>query len=224
MGIRQRVINKAMPEVHRVAPNLNSSFVHQTVKRAIQGIGPLPPAAAAAEKQLEEQDGIVDRAISEVVENHVGLAGAQGFLTNLGGLVTMAAAIPVNISGLALVQFRMVAGVAHLRGYDLADPRVVNAVLLCTLGEDTVKSLVKGKKLPGTPMLVATAPAHDPSLDPLIAGEVTSALLSRVVGKRAAGTVIRRIPLAGGVYGGSMDAYNTWQVGKYAARELRPRH
>jgi hypothetical protein len=44
-----------------------------------------------------------------------------------------------------------------------------------------------------------------------------------VVGKRAAGTVLRRIPLAGGVWSGSADAYATWQIGKYAARELRPR-
>ena len=135
----------------------------------------------------------------------------------------MAATIPVNITGLALLQTRMVAGIAHLRGYDLDDPRVRNAILLCTLGEDTVRELVKKKKIPGTPWVIATAPAHDPELETVVAGEVTSALVNRVVGKRAAGTVIRRIPLAGGVWGGSADAFATWQVGKYAARELRSR-
>jgi len=223
VGIRHQVVNKLAPEVHRAAPNLNSSFVHQTVQRAIHGVGPLPPAAEAAEKQLEEQDGDIDRGIREVIENHTGYAGAQGFVTNIGGLATAAAAIPMNIAGLALLQARMVAGIAHLRGYDLADPRVRNAFLLCTLGEETIKSLVKAKKLPGTPMLIATAPAYDPELDKLVAAEVTSALVSRIVGKRAAGTIIRRVPLAGGVWGGSADAYATWQVGKYAARELLPR-
>ena len=43
----------------------------------------------------------------------------------------------------------MVAGIAHLRGYDLDDPRVRNAILACLLGEDAVKSLVKKRKLPG---------------------------------------------------------------------------
>lgn len=223
MGIRRQVVNKLAPEVHRAAPHLNSSFVHQTVQKAIHGVGPLPPAAVAAEKQLEEQGGDIDRGIREVIENHTGYAAGQGFLTNIGGLTTAAAAIPVNIAGLALLQARMVAGIAHLRGYDLADPRVRNAILLCTLGEDTIKGLVKAKKLPGTPMLVATAPAYDPELDSLVAAEVTSALVGRVVGKRAAGTIIRRVPLAGGVWGGSADAYATWQVGKYAAREFLPR-
>ena len=223
MGIRQSVVNKLVPDMHRVAPDLNSSFVHQTVLRAIRGVGPLPPAADAAEKQLEEQDGDVEKAIGEVIENNTAWSAAQGFVTNIGGLVTMAATIPVNITGLALLQTRMVAGIAHLRGYDLDDPRVRNAILLCTLGEDTIRDLVKKRKIPGTPWVIATAPAHDPELDKTVAGEVTSALVNRVVGKRAAGTVIRRVPLAGGVWGGSADAYSTWQIGKYAARELRSR-
>ena len=223
MKIRQAVLLKLLPDVHRLAPDLNSSFVHQTVLRAVHGIGPLPPAASAAEKQLAEQDGGVDDAIGELIENHVTMAAAQGFVTNLGGLVTMAATIPVNITGLALLQTRLVAGIAHLRGYDLADDRVRNAILLCTLGEPAVKKLVKDKLVPGTPMVLATAPAYDPELDKLVAGEVTSALMSRVVGKKAAGTVARQIPLAGGVVAGTADAWNTWQVGRYAERELRPR-
>lgn len=221
--IRQAVAKRLLPDVHRIAPELNSSFVHQTVQRAVHGVGPLPPAASAAEKQLAEQDGVVPDAIHELIENHAGLAAAQGFVTNLGGLVTMAATIPVNITGLALLQVRLVAGIAHLRGYDLEDARVRNALLLCTLGEQSVKSLVKQGKVPGSPMVLATAPAYDPELDKLIAGELTAALVNRVIGKRAAGTVVRRVPVAGGVWAASADAINTWQIGKYAERELRPR-
>ena len=223
MSIRQSVLRKLMPDVHRLAPDLNSTFVHQTVQKAVHGVGPLPSAAAAAEKQLAEQNGVVKDAIDELVENHASLAAAQGFVTNLGGLVTMAATIPVNITGLALLQTRMVAGIAHLRGYDLDDDRVRNAIVLCTLGEQTVKKLVKEKKVPGSPMVLATAPAYDPELDKLVAAEVTSALVGRVVGKRAASTVVRRVPVAGGVWAASTDAYATWQIGKYAERELRPR-
>ena len=110
-----------------------------------------------------------------------------------------------------------------MRGYDLADDRVRNAIMLCTLGEDAVQGLVKSRTVPGTPMLIATAPAYDPVLDKLVAGEVTAALVGRVVGKRAAIAVIRRTPVAGGVWGAGADALFTWQVGRYAAREFRPR-
>ncbi len=223
MSIRGRVIGKVAPDVHRASPHLNATFVHQTVQRAIHGIGPLPSAASAAQKQLEEQDGVVDEAIREVIENHVALSGAQGFATNIGGIATAAATIPANIAGLALLQVRMVAAIAHLRGYDLSDGRMRNAILLCTLGEETVRGLVKEKQVPGSPVVLATAPAYDPELDTLVASEFTSVLVSRILGKRAASTMIRRVPLAGGVFGGGADAYATWQIGRYAARELLAR-
>ena len=227
MSIRGRitggVVRTVAPDLHRSAPGLNSSFVHQVVERAIHGVGPLPSAAKAAAKQLEEQRGDVDKAIRELIENHVGLAAVQGFVANIGGITTAAATIPANIAGLAVLQVRLVAGIAHLRGYDLSDARVVNALLLCTLGEPTATGLVKAKTLPGTPLLVATAPVHDPELDHVVASEFTSALVSRVLGMRAAGTVLRRVPIAGGVWGASADGFATWEVGRYAARELSAR-
>jgi hypothetical protein len=205
-----------------LAPDLTAAFVRQALHRAIHGIGPLPPATTAAARQLKEQSGDVDKAIHGVIENHVRYAGAQGFVTNLGGLATMAFAVPTNISGLALVECRMIAGIAHLRGYDLADPRVRNAILVCLLGEESVRQLVTDKKLPAPPMALATAPAHDPSLDRVISAEVAASLVNKVAGKRLAGTVARRIPLVGGFVGMGADGYATWKIGRYADRELLP--
>lgn len=205
-----------------LAPGLTAAFVREALHRAIQGIGPLPAASVAADKQLREHGGDVDRAIHGVIENHVRYAGAQGFLTNLGGLATMAFTVPTNLSGLALVECRMIAAIAHLRGYDLSDPRVRNAVLVCLLGEDTVRGLVRAQKLPAPPMALATAPAHDPWLDKVISAEVASDLVAKVAGKKVAGTVARRIPLVGGLVGMGTDGYATWRVGRYADRELLP--
>jgi hypothetical protein len=205
-----------------LAPDLTAAFVREALHRAIHGIGPLPPATKSAARQLEEQGGDVDQAIHRVIDNHVRYAGAQGFLTNLGGLATLAFAVPTNISGLALVECRMIAGIAHLRGYDLADPRVRNAILVCLLGEESVRQLVTDKLLPAPPMALATAPAHDPTLDRVISAEVASHLVSKVAGKRLAGTVARRIPLVGGFVGMGADGYATWKIGRYADRELLP--
>jgi hypothetical protein len=151
------------------------------------------------------------------------VAGAQGFLTNLGGLLTATIAIPANISGLALLQCHLVAGIAHLRGYDLADGRVRNAVLACLLGEDTVGDLVRSGSLPATPMGMATSPVHDPGLDQRIAREVMTELFGRVGGRRMATSVARRVPLLGGGIGAVSDGWSTYRVGRYAERELRPR-
>ena len=91
------------PRLSQLAPGLTTSFVREALHRAITGVGPLPPAARAADKQLAEQHGDVERAVHEVIENHVRYAGAQGLVTNLGGIATMAVAVPANITGLALI-------------------------------------------------------------------------------------------------------------------------
>lgn len=223
MGVTQRVGRQLAPRITELAPGLTSTFVRQALDRAINGVGPLPPAADAADKQLTEQRGDVDKAIHEVIENHVRYAGAQGFVTNLGGLVTAAFTIPTNITGLTLIQCRMIAGIAHLRGYDLDDPRVRNAILVSILGEDAVNDLVKKKKLPAPPMALATAPRHDVRLDEVISAEVASDLISRVAGKRLATTVGRRVPVVGGLVGAGADGFGTWKIGRYADRELLPR-
>jgi uncharacterized protein (DUF697 family) len=154
---------------------------------------------------------------------HASLAGVQGFVTNLGGFSTLAVSVPANVVGVTLVQCHLVAGIAHLRGYDLEDPRVRNAILACMLGEDAVKGLVKRHRLPSSPMALATSPVHDPVLDETLSREVTAELVARTAGRRAITLIGRRVPLLGGAVGGSSDALATWHVGQYAADELRDR-
>lgn len=223
MGIGSRIGKSLGPQVGQIAPGMTSAFVHEALERAIKGVGPLPGAAAAADKQLEEQHGDVDRAIHEVVENHVRWAGLQGFVTNLGGVITLAVTVPANITGLALLQCRMVAGIAHLRGYDVNDPRVQNAILAAILGEENVLRLLKKKELPGTPMAIATAPVHDAGLDKVIATQVASVLITKVAGRRLVIVAGKRVPVVGGAVGAGTDAFSTWRIGRYVAKELLPR-
>jgi hypothetical protein len=211
------------PKLVELAPNVSAGVVQSALHRAIVGVGPLTGAAQAADKQLEEQHGDVRKAVRELIENHVTYASVNGFATNIGGLVTTAVTLPANVTGLALIECRMVAGIAHLRGYDLDDPRVRDAILVTLLGEEKVNRQVKRHKLPAPPMAIATAPVHDPELDRIVAAEVTAELLTRVAGKRLATVVGRRVPVIGGVVGAGVDGWDTLRIGRYASRELLPR-
>ncbi|HWJ66890.1 MAG TPA: EcsC family protein [Nocardioides sp.] len=222
-GLAAEAARQIAPRITQVAPGLTQSFVREALHRAIVGVGPLPPAAQAADAQLSEQHGNVDKAVREVIQNHVAYAGAEGLVTNLGGLVTAAIVAPANIAGLALIQCRMVAGIAHLRGYDLDDPRVRNAILVTILGEETVKKMVKKHQLPAPPMAIATAPEHDPNLDQSVSSVLAAELIGRVIGKRIATTVGKRVPVVGGAVGMVADGWSTYRVGRYADRELLPR-
>ena len=224
MSIAKRVGKNLAPKVTHVAPHITASFVQQALERAIRGVGPLDGAAMLAEKELDEHKGDLDKAIKDIIETHVRLAGAQGFLTNIGGLVTLAVLVPANIAGLALIQCRLVAAILHLRGYDLEDKRVRNAILASLLGEERMLSMIKKKKMPGTPMAIATAPVHDPQLDVVMANEVAAEMITRIAGKRIAFTVGRRVPIVGGIIGAGTDGFSTWQIGRYVDREFLTRN
>jgi hypothetical protein len=223
MGVGKTLAKSLVPAAVVIAPQVTAGFVREVLDRAIDGFGPFPGAAKAAEQRLADAHGDVDQAIHDLIESHVRVAGMQGFATNIGGFATLMLTMPANITGLAIVQCRQVAGIAHLRGYDLDDRRVRNAVLACLLGEDSLDALVEQGSLPSTPMAIATAAVHDPELDRQVASLVTTELLARLTGRRVIIGVGRRTPLLGGGLGAVSDAYWTYRVGRYADRELPDR-
>jgi uncharacterized protein (DUF697 family) len=203
-----------------VTPQIAGGALRRVLEVAIDGYGRLPGAKAVAAKHLQRHSGSVDDAIDSIIDAHVRLASAQGFVTNLGGIAALAIAVPANLAGVAVLQVRMVAAIAHLRGYDVNDNRVRTALVMCLLGgEQIAKRIVEGK-LPTSPMTVATAPVFDRDLDRQVAEEVTSGLASRVGGRNMALVVTKRVPLLGGGIGAVMDGYATSQIGKYAKSEL----
>lgn len=174
---------------------------------AIDGGAGLPGARASAAKALQDK-GEHESAIDAVVRLHVAMAGAQGFVTSLGGLVTLAVTLPANMAGLSLLQLRMVAAIAHLRGYDVDDPRVRSAIMLTLLGDGVAD-------LPA-PLTVATAPVFDEALDHTISERVLAEMAKSVGGRRAMTLVGRRIPLVGGGIGAVSDSWDSHVIARWA--------
>ncbi len=222
-GIGRMLARGIGPVAGAVGPQMAGGALRRALEIAIDGYGKLPGAKATASRQMLRHNGSVDDAIDSVIDFHVRLASAQGFVTNLGGLATLPVALPANLTGVAVVQVRMVAAIAHLRGYDLNDNRVRTALVMCLLGGEQVAKLILRGALPTSPMAVATAPMFDASLDQRVAEEVVADLMGRIGGKNLALTVTKRVPLVGGGIGAVMDGIATHQIGAYAKGELRRR-
>ncbi len=208
------------PMATKMAPQAAGGILRRVLEIAIDGIGKVPSAKSVAAKQMDRHGGSVDAAIESIIDIHVRLGSAQGFVTNLGGVAALAMAVPANLTGTAVIQVRMIAAIAHLRGYDLNDSRVRTALIMCLLGGEQIAKQIASGKLPTSPMAVATAPIFDPDLDRRVAEEVVADLLNRVGGKNLALVVTKRVPLIGGGIGAVMDGIATRQIGKYAKSEL----
>lgn len=201
------------------APEVAGGVLRQLFEYAIDGVGGLPSAKDAAARTLQAK-GEREAAVDALVLQHVGFASAQGFITNLGGLATIAVALPANLAGAAIVQIRMLAAIAHLRGYDIDDRRVRTALALAMLGEDEVRKQVGLGKVPSTPLGIATAPMFDPLLDRQVSERVLGDLATKIGGKHLTVLVAKRIPLIGGGVGAIADGYLTYVLGTYARKEF----
>ncbi|GAA0932638.1 EcsC family protein [Kribbella koreensis] len=219
-GVARFVASSLAPAAQRFAPQAAAGVLRQVLEIAIDGYQRFPGAEKVAERHLTKHDGDAELAVDTVIEQHIRLASVQGFVTSIGGLVTLPVALPANLTGLAVVQARMVASIAHLRGFDLDDPRVRTAVITCLLGEDGVTDRLKKASLPTSPLAIATAPVFDPELDRMVAGEVVGELIARIGGKRMGLMVTRRVPLLGGAVGAGVDGWSTFRIGQYADKSL----
>lgn len=215
-----KMIGRGLGPMVKASPQAAGGVLRRLLEIAIDGRGRLPSAKSTAARQMQRHGGAVDGAIQGDIDLHVRLASLQGFVTNLGGLAALPVTLPANVTGVAVLQARMVAAIAHLRGYDLDDNRVRTALIMCLLGgEEMARRIVDGT-LPTSPLAVATAPMFDPQLDATVSKEVLADLASRVGGKNVTLALTRRIPLLGGGIGAVMDGISTHQIGAYAKSEF----
>jgi hypothetical protein len=217
--VATEVAGAVMVGLPQLAPDRFSTWLLKLIDAAVDGVAGLPPAKQVAARHLERRQQ-ADAAIDALTRLHVGLASAQGFVTNVGGGLVSLVGVPANLAGVVIVQIRLAATIAHLHGYDIDDPRVRAAIVMCLLGEKRIAQQIKSGDLPGTPLVVATAPVFDGELTNQIAQKVLSDILADLGTKDIAGFVVRKIPLVGGGVGAVVDAYSTAQVAKCARNQL----
>ena len=58
-------------------------------------------------------------ASQKLISNQILKCSSSGFLTGLGGVITLSFALPANLRGVIYVQILMITEVAYLNGYDL---------------------------------------------------------------------------------------------------------
>ena len=163
-----------------------------------------------------------DRAVDAIVGAHLKLAAAGGFVTGLGGLVTMPVALPANVLEFYLVATRMVAGIAVVRGYDIRRPEVRSAVLLTLVGADADDLLKKAGVVPAGRLSTLAAERLPGPVMLAINKGVGFKLVSQV-GKKALSRFGKAVPLVGGVVGAGLDTYLLHRIADHAKHEFPPK-
>ncbi|PPK98403.1 EcsC family protein [Kineococcus xinjiangensis] len=212
-------------EVEGRAPGAEESkataLVQRLIDTGVDGAGPFASAVSVAERARAGHPS-AESAVHVVVRRHGRMAAGSGFATGVGGLVTMPVALPANIVGFYVLATRMVAAIAHLRGYDVSRPEVRSAVLLCLLGSDAGQVLRSAGLPTGGPLALLAQRRLPKDVLMIVNKGVGFRLLARL-GSFGALQTSRILPVLGGVVGAGADLLLLRRIAKHAEREFTPR-
>lgn len=175
--------------------------------QSIEGIAKSPSVEILANEYLAKSKD-VDTAAKTFIKYQIAKCTTSGFLTGLGGLITLPVAIPANVGSVMYVQMRMIACLAHMGGYDTKSDQVQTLVYACLAGISidqilknvgiqfgTKFSMAMVKKIPGT-----------------VLTKINQKVGFRFITKFGTKGVInigKAVPFVGGIIGGGFDFAET---------------
>ncbi|WFE64151.1 EcsC family protein [Micromonospora sp. WMMD714] len=212
-------------------------FQNLTMKVIQDGVGPITGSIPYAEARLSKarpaaddptidfdgaplrdqtSEATVERVIDRLIKESVAAASTNGFVTGLGGFVTMPVTLPANIAGSLVINARLVGSIAYLRGYEISDPHVQTIIMLTTAG-GTLASTLHGVGVKiGTKLTAQIIKAIPIAVIRKLNARVGFMLLAKYGTQKSALTLAKGIPIAGGLVGAGVDAALTVLVGRAA--------
>lgn len=183
--------------------------------QSVRGIQKVSPPVDILAQQYLEKNHDIKAAAKSFVNYQVAKCTTSGFLTGLGGLITLPVAIPANVGSVLYVQMRMISVLAYMGGYDTNSDQVQTLVYACLAGisiDQVVKQV--GIKIGNKVAL---------NMVKKIPGEVLAKINQKVgfrlltkFGTKGVINLGKAVPVIGGFVGGSLDFMETTAIASRA--------
>lgn len=192
---------------------------NQLVSLGVEGVGPLKSATEVADECLRTSRGDVEDAVSRAIKLHVRYATTTGATTGLGGFITLPITLTAGLASSYVISARMVATVAHLRGYDVHSEEVRTVILTTLLGAGGAQALQQaGITIENKTLLAAVKK---------VPGRVLLDINRRVgyrlvtkAGQTGVVNLTKLVPLIGAPIGASFENMYTRGISQYALRNF----
>ena len=189
-------------------PKVDNGILAKTLdwayEKAVSGFSGVDSAYELGNSYMLGVGTLSDR-VDSLIKWQVAKAATSGFLTGVGGVISMPLTIPANIASVIYVQIRMIAAIAYIGGYDLKNDRVKSLIYMSMAGNGA-KELIKDISVRASEKAMASVL------------EKVSIKLAAKIGEKGVASLGKAIPFIGGVVGGAFDASSTRVVGKVAKK------
>ena len=208
-------------DAHKIAENEGKqalTLVKWLSDHAIDGVRPLSSAQDLAAEYLRDESYGSHRArIDALINWETSKNFTSGFVTGLGGLLTLPFALPAGFAASWVIQARMAAAIAHIYGHDLRSERM-RTLIVATLVGDSIAEIATASGIrlgSGIAKAVADRVSRRGFIE--FSRRVGSRLL-RMAGQKSSVNLMKGVPLIGGIAGGTLDAVGCRIVGKHARK------
>ncbi len=184
--------------------------------KAVSGAGVLGSVYDLAET-YRKKSGSNREAVEALINWQTAKCATTGFVTGLGGVLTLPLAIPANVASVLLFQLQMIGAIAVLGGHDPRSERVRSLAFICLTGSAAPDLL---KRL-GVQVGEKTALLAMEAITTQVAAKVNQVVGLRLMtkfGKRGFVNFSKAVPVVGGLVCGGVDAVTTRTVGRTAAK------
>ncbi|MDY0916624.1 EcsC family protein [Pseudomonas viridiflava] len=183
-------------------------------EKAMDGIPGTGTAQEFAEEYRKNNKTILDAANSLIRWQNT-KAATSGFVTGLGGIITLPVSIPANLASVMYVQLRMITAIAYLGGHNPTDDRVKTLVYTCLAG-NAAKDILKDV---GISVASKVAVSSINKISGATLTKINQAVGFRLLtkfGSTGAINLGKAVPLLGGILGATFDSVTTNTVGNVA--------
>ena len=205
--------NKLLTSNNEAIAQRNLATLDKVYNLALNGIGVISEPLEQFVSDYVSQYGRTEKAIDKMVSAQKLKLTTSGFITGLGGLITLPIAIPADLASSLYVEMRMIAAIASLRGYDIYSDQVKTLIYACMVG-NALGDVIKQAGIKTATQL--TVKKLLPKLTREIIVKVNKAVGFRLLTKGGTKGLInvgKVIPFIGGIVGGS---FNYFEVAVYA--------
>ena len=188
------------------------SILEACYAKVVNGIPGTHDCSTLAEEYLSKYSS-KELAAQHLIKNQITKCTTSGFITNVGGMITLPIALPANIASVMYMQMRMIATLAVIGGYDVNDDEVQTLVFVC-LVDTSITDLCKKA---GMDVAVKTTTALIKKIPGTFCTTINRLIGFRFITKFGTKGVInlgKMAPIVGGFVSGGMDFYTTKRIAK----------
>jgi len=185
-----------------------------------QTLGGVPGTDSAYELANEymKESGSLSSKVDSLIRWQNGKCAASGFITGLGGLITLPASIAADLSVNVYVQLRMVAAIAYMGNHDLKSDKVRTFAYLALCGSAAGDILSKtGVKLANKIALNLV----QKQISKEVIKKVNAAVGAKIITKAGTKGIInltKSVPIIGGAVGAAINGVTTNIIGNTAKK------